>query len=51
MQRTENPTQPSGSVNEARQKVDLLQRFIKSSIDDIGKKRKLNQKKATTVRC
>lgn len=36
--------------SEARRKVALLQGFIKSSIADVGNKRKLNQNKATTVK-
>lgn len=38
------------TAEEARHKVELLQRFIKSSIDDVGRKRKLNQRRATIVK-
>jgi hypothetical protein len=35
---------------EGRRKVELLQSFIKSSIGDVGRKRKLNQQRATIVK-
>jgi len=41
---------PTAAVGETRHKVDLLQRFIKSSIDDVGRKRKVNQGRATIVK-
>jgi len=55
MQRTEGhkpetESQPGTGASEARRKVDLLQSFIRSSIDDVGRKRRLNQNKATTVK-
>lgn len=46
----QNATKENDHGNEARRKVELIQNFIKSSIDDVGAKRKRNQRKATVVK-
>ena len=46
----QSATRENNDGNEARRKVELLKSFIKSSIDDVGAKRKRNQTKATLVK-
>ena len=43
-------TAPKYGADEARAKVTLLESYLKSSIDDVGKKRLRNQRKATAVK-
>lgn len=46
-EQTSSTASPHVGANQARKKVELLQSFLKLSIEDIGKKRKLNQRRAT----
>ena len=47
---TDRTLDSTASKTDLREKIELLSEFVKSSIADVSKKRKLNQRRATAIK-